>query len=67
MLFDKVLSQTFNTVFGEQLQQHLPIIRQRLFSFSPLLGCLITGVDTDNLTLYDHNNLCGGESEVWVS
>ena len=43
MLFDEVSLQTLALIFGEQLQQHVQIIRQRLFSFSWPLRYLITG------------------------
>ena len=43
MLFDKVLLQTLTTNIWQQLQQHMQMLRQRLFSFSWTLAYLITG------------------------
>ena len=48
-------------IFGEQPQQHLQIIWQRLFSFFSAFGVPSNRIDTNNLKLCGHNNLCGGE------
>ena len=68
MLFDKVLSQTFITdIWQATTTTSADYSAEVIFLFSAF-GMPNNRLDTDKLTLSDHNNLCGGEgSELLVS
>ena len=62
MLFDKVLSQKFNIdIWRATTTTSVDYVAEVIFLFSTS-GIPNNRVDTDNLTLYDYENLCGRES-----
>ena len=63
MLFDKVLSQTFSTdIWQATTAISADYSAEVIFLFSAF-GMPGNMIDTDNLTLCGHNNLCRGEIE----
>ena len=67
MLFDKVLSQKFNTdIWRATATTSEDYSAEAIFLFSTS-GIPNNRVNTDNLTLCDHNNLCGGERVFGLS
>ena len=65
MLFDKVLSQKFDTDIW-QATKTSPDYSAEVILLSSAFGVPNNRVDTDSLTLCDHNNLCRGESAPCV-
>ena len=67
MLFDKVLSQTFSTdIWQATTAISEDYSAEVIFLFSSF-GMPSNRIDTDNLTLCGHNNLCGEKSLKCVS
>ena len=62
MLFDKVLSQKFDTDIWRATTTSAHYSAEVIFLFSAF-GIPNNRVDTDNLTLGDHNNICGVEKD----
>ena len=65
MLFDKVLLQKFNTDIWRATTTSADYSAGVIFLFSAF-GIPNNRIDTDNLTLCDHNNMCGGERPYYM-
>ena len=67
MLFAKVLSQTFITDIWRATATTSADYSTGVIFFLSAFGMPNNRLDTDNLTLSDHNNVCGGEGKKEVN
>ena len=67
MLFYKVLSQTFSTDIWQATTEISADYSVEVIFLFLAFGMPSNSIDTDNLTLCGHDNLCGGERNYMMN